>query len=289
MKILILGTGHIGKALAATLRKHGHQVAGTTTTPAKVAGLESLLDEVHVLRGSDSAAMAAAAQDCDAIVVTVAPNWKTTATAAQRELQYREVLVESCDNAAASCPRVIFCSSFSVYGDGGDGQSAIDESTATSDDDEPSTRYYQQAEQAVLANAQGAVLRFPDMYGAPGDMTYPQRVAASHQYFDGKTVFGDKPPLYTIHAEDVVRAIDHAISADLSGVYNVCDNDTVPYSNQQVFDAICAQEGLQPLQFLNQIKAPLRKISASKLYATGFRVLHGDPNASVVENHLGQA
>jgi len=287
MKILILGSGHVGKALARGLRADGHTVAGTTTTDAKVEELKKVLDEVYVLKGKESDKVAAAAQGCDAVIVTVAPNWKTTSTPQEREQQYREVLVDSCTNAAAACERVVFCSSFSVYGDGGDGDGPIDEQTPTSNHEEPSSRYYQQAEQATLGSAAGCVLRFPDMYGAPGDMTYPDRVRASHQYFGGKTIFGAEAPLYAIHVDDVVSAIYHVISRNLQGVFNVCDNDTVPYSNREVFDAICAEEGLAPLEFLNQIKAPLRKISAEKLYATGYRVKHPDPNAAVTEKHRG--
>jgi nucleoside-diphosphate-sugar epimerase len=283
MKILILGSGHVGKALARQLHSDGHTVAGTTTTPAKVADLESVLDEVHVLKGKEVEKVAQAATGCDVIVVTVAPNWKTTNTPEEREQQYREVLVDSCASASAACPRVIFCSSFSVYGDGGEGDSPIDETTATGNHEEPSSRYYQLAEQEALSGGKGCVLRFPDMYGAPGDMSYPERVKASHQYFGGKTIFGEHAPLYAIHVDDVVLAIYHVINGTLEGIYNVCDNDNLPYSNKQVFDAICAAEDLEPLVFLNQIKAPLRKISAGKLYDTGYRVSHGDPNAAVVE------
>jgi nucleoside-diphosphate-sugar epimerase len=285
MKILIMGTGHVGKALAWRLRLDGHSVTGTTTTPEKVEALQQDLDQVLVLKGAEADQVAAAARAHDAVVITVAPNWKTANTPEEREQQYREVLVESCRNAAAACPRVIFCSSFSVYGDGGEGHSAIDENTPTGNHEEPSSKYYQQAEQATLAAGDGCVLRFPDMYGAPGDMTYPERVRASHQYFGGKTIFGEAPPLYAIHVDDVVRAIHHVISAKLGGIFNVCDNDNIPYSNRQVFDAICAEEGLEPLVFLNQIKAPLRKISAQKLYDSGYRVSHGDPNAQLVERH----
>jgi nucleoside-diphosphate-sugar epimerase len=116
-------------------------------------------------------------------------------------------------------------------------------------------------------------------------MTYPDRVKASHEYFGGKTIFGEDAPLYAIHVEDVVQSIYHVIDQNLTGTYNVCDNDVVPHSNKRVFDAICAAEGLEPLVFINQIKAPLRKISAQKLYDTGYSVTHGDPNAAVVEDH----
>jgi predicted dinucleotide-binding enzyme len=39
MNILILGLGHIGKALASELKALGHSVSGTTTTAEKVPGL----------------------------------------------------------------------------------------------------------------------------------------------------------------------------------------------------------------------------------------------------------
>ena len=115
MNILILGTGHVGLALARRLRADGHTVAGTTTTPAKVESLKEELDEVLVLKGADTEKVAAAGAHRDAIVVTVAPNWKTTNTPEEREQQYREVLVETCANASAVCPRVLFCSSFLSY------------------------------------------------------------------------------------------------------------------------------------------------------------------------------
>jgi hypothetical protein len=74
----------------------------------------------------------------------------------------------------------------------------------------------------------------------------------------------------------------HALENNLTGIYNVCDNNNLPATNQEVFDAICDKEGWSRLEFLNQIKAPNRKISAAKLYATGYRVQHEDPNAALV-------
>ena len=49
MKVLILGMGHAGKAIAQRLRASGHQIVGTTTTPGKVDELKTLADAVAVL------------------------------------------------------------------------------------------------------------------------------------------------------------------------------------------------------------------------------------------------
>jgi hypothetical protein len=116
-----------------------------------------------------------------------------------------------------------------------------------------------------------------------GDLSFEERVAMCHEYFGGKAIFSADAPLYAIHFEDVVEAVHHALTNDLDGTFNVCDNDNLPATNQRVFDAICAAKGLSPLEFLDQIKAPLKKISAQKLYDTGYRVSHPDPNASLFE------
>ena len=117
------------------------------------------------------------------------------------------------------------------------------------------------------------------MYGAPGDLSFEQRVALCHEYFGGKAIFSADAPLYAIHFEDVVDAVLHSLYGDLQGTYNVCDEDNLPHTNQQVFDAICDAADMPRLEFLDQIKAPLKKISASKFYDTGYRVQHPDPNA----------
>ena len=123
------------------------------------------------------------------------------------------------------------------------------------------------------------------MYGAPGDMTYTERCKMAHDYFGGKTVFGADAPLYAIHFEDVVDAVFHVLNANLVGIYNVCDNDNVPYTNKEVFNALCEEAGLAPFEYLNQIKSPNRKISAEKIYATGYKTKHEDPNAAAVKRH----
>ena len=282
MRLFIMGMGHVGKALASRLRSAGHTVVGSTTTEARVSDLEQYADEVVVLKGSERDKVISAASGADAIIVTVAPDVKKTHTIEERHKHYAEVLVRSCESAAAACDHVVFLSSFSVYGDGGAGPEPVTEETPTGNHEEPSSRYYQQAEQAVLSVDGGCVLRFPDMYGAPGDMSFPERVAMCHQYFGGRAIFSADAPLYAIHFEDVVNAVIHTIENDLTGIYNVCDNNNLPGTNKQVFDAICAIEGMAPLEFLDQIKAPLKRISAEKLYATGYRVQHPDPNAHLL-------
>lgn len=277
-KVLILGLGHVGKALAERLRADGVTVVGTTTTPAKLEPLQAFADEVHLARGTDAETIARIAQGCDAIVTTVAPNVRQARNREEREATYHDALVASCQSAAAANPRVMFLSSFSVYGDGGPGADPITERTAVSNTEEPSARYYSLAEQAVLASDQGCVLRLPDIYGAPGDFSFADRVKLAHEIMGGKGPFSADARLYIIHFQDVVAATYHALQSNLTGVYNVCVNEGVPKTNAEVFDTLAERVGVPKLEFLGQIKAPTRKISADRLYATGWRPAHTDPD-----------
>lgn len=275
-QILIVGLGHVGKALAQRLRADGVRVIGTTTTESKVESLREFADDVHVARGTDAERIAEIAVGCDAIVTTVAPNVRQATNKEEREATYHDALVASCKSAVAANPRVLFLSSFSVYGEGA--TDPITEETSVQNLEEPSARYYNMAEQAVLANSEGCVLRLPDIYGAPGDMSYAQRVKLAHEIMGGKGPFSDDARLYIIHFQDVVSAAEHALKNTLSGVYNVCVNDGLPKTNEEVFNELCRRHDLPLIDFLNQIKAPNKKISADKLYATGWRPQHTDPD-----------
>ncbi|GAB3096353.1 NAD-dependent epimerase/dehydratase family protein [Aestuariicella hydrocarbonica] len=285
MKILILGMGHIGKALATTLRQQGHVVTGTTTTPAKVESLQQCADEIIVLQGSDRDAVIDAARSVDYVIITVAPNVKNTKTIEERHQHYQQTLLETCRNVADSETPSLFCSSFSVYGDGTQVEQDITEDSPTANHEEPSSKYYQLAEAEVLRHEKGCVLRFPDMYGAPGDMSFSERVKMAHEFFGGKILFGREALLYSIHFEDVVQAILHALEKQLNGIYNVCDNLSLPGTNAEVFDAICREQGLSDLEYTNHIKAPSQRISADKLYASGYSVQHSDPNSVYRQVH----
>lgn len=274
MKILILGLGHIGSALSRKWRNEGHYVAGTTTTESKVAGLRQIADEVIVARGSDAAIIANAARECDAIVITVAPSVRQARTVEERTIAYREALVVTANSAAAAHRRCIFLSSFSVYAEGPGGDSPISEDDPLPDSSEPSTVNYRAAERVVLATGAGAALRLPDIYGAPGDTTLVERVKMGIDFMGGRVPFGRDALFHRIHFEDVVSAVDHVVQKGLVGAFNVCDEETLPPTNASVFDSICDEKSWPRLTFLDQIRAPKRRISAARLYATGWRAKH---------------
>ncbi|MBF9222311.1 Rossmann-fold NAD(P)-binding domain-containing protein [Hymenobacter ruricola] len=116
-KVLVMGCGWLGLALARSLAADGHQVLGTTTTPESIAIMQQAGIEPHLLRlGSDFGAPAEALllrllQSADVLVLNVPP--RAAAAGAYPTLLrpvHRAV-------AAAGTRHVLFVSSTSVYPD----------------------------------------------------------------------------------------------------------------------------------------------------------------------------
>ena len=119
MRVLVLGAGLVGTELARRLRDQGKTVVGTTTTEAKVPALKESCDEVHVLRGSDVAAVARAAEGVDADL------WRPDA-------------------------QLVVLSSLSVYGDAANDLDEVDEDAPLTTSPDASPRTFQAMERTYL-------------------------------------------------------------------------------------------------------------------------------------------
>jgi len=277
MKILVLGCGNVGLEVAERAKARGWEVVGTTTSPGRVEELSKLVDEVVVLEGKDAAAVATAAQGCDAILVSASPRIMTSVTAEDRATSYRDVLVASCESAAAACDQVVFMSSISVYGDGTqETRDFLDEQTPRTTSDEPSSVYFAMAEDAALTAPRGMVLRLADVHGGPNDIDYVQRVKMVHEYMGGGTDFAGDGKLHRVHVADVANAVIFAIEHNLTGAYN-CVPDLVPApTNKEAFDAIADEAGLERIEFRDKLRTPTQQVSSAKLRDAGFTFEHPD-------------
>ena len=201
--------------------------------------------------------MRAAAEGCDAILVAASPRIMQSVTVEDRARTYRDVLVASCECAAAACDRVVFISSISVYGDGtqatGD---LLDEDIPRTTSDEPSSVYFGMAEDAALASGRGTVLRLADVHGHPRDIDYTARVRMVHEHMGGSTSFSGAGKLHRVHVDDVARAVLYVLENDLYGTYN-CVPDLVPApTNQEAFDLLADRAGLPRIEFRDELRTP---------------------------------
>ena len=116
----IVGCGYVGSAVAAHLRRQGHEVVGTTTSPERLAELCDLVDHPRIYSAGDSMADTSFLDRLDGVLIAIAPT-----TTSFEEDQYEKVygqavpaLVDALRQRQGPRPlHVTYLSSAGVYGD----------------------------------------------------------------------------------------------------------------------------------------------------------------------------
>lgn len=200
-KLLIIGCGAIGSALALHLTAQGHQVTGLKRhPPLENNGINYIAADLTV-----AGQLQKLPDDFDAVFFIVSADGRT-------EQSYRTVYETGLGNALAKFQQQpwFFVSSTSVYGQN-QGE-WVDENSPT----EPSNITSQlicQAEQRLLAaNANSVIVRFSGIYG-PG-REYLLRSAQQSPSIQ------QTPPYYTnrIHQQDCVGVLAFLLAQRLAGV-----------------------------------------------------------------------
>lgn len=243
MRYVIIGCGTVGTELARRWVTAGHEVLGTTTNVDRVPLLKEVCTEVAVLRGGDPEKVRDAVLGADAAVVAVSPPPDALADRRRRATAYREILVGTARAVAGARRRVVLLSSTLVYGDGGPGDGPVDEETLRTFDLEPAAQAHATAERVVMEVPSGTVLRLPLARTMPAEVCSADALA------------------YRIDYRDAAAAAEFVVAADLTGLYNVVPDATVPPTYGSL---------LPDVAFRNEIKTPTRPISSAKLRAAGF-------------------
>lgn len=201
MKLLLIGHGYLGEAVAAHFQEAGWEV----TAVSRSGGQDSIACDV-----SDRQAVQAL-PDADAVVHCAASGRGGGAEA------YQKVYVDGCRHLAeryAGKP-LLFTSSSSVYGQT-DGSVVTEESPA--EPDRETGKLLLEAE-SLVQEAGGVVARLSGIYG-------PGRSVILKKFLHGDAVIEEdgRRFLNQIHRDDAAAAVLQLIESKAQGVFNVCDS-----------------------------------------------------------------
>ncbi|MEN9975653.1 MAG: hypothetical protein RLZZ282_1659 [Verrucomicrobiota bacterium] len=214
MKLLLVGYGYLGHALARVFREGGWELVlvslegGGGTTIACDVGDRSAVNRLP---------------DADFIVHCAASGRGGAAA-------YQHVYVEGCRNLAARFPGVPLCftSSTSVYGQT-DGSVVTEESPAMPERE--TGRLLLEAE-GIALGAGGLVVRLAGIYG-------PGRSVILQKFLSGAAVMEDdgRRFLNQIHRDDAARAIYHLATSGVRGsLFN--GSDSQPLTQRACYEAL---------------------------------------------------
>jgi nucleoside-diphosphate-sugar epimerase len=246
MRVLVAGgSGVIGRGLVSALVARGHQVSATTTDSAKLGLLQRLGAEGRVMNGLDPLSVGEVVAEAKPDVIVnemtglsgrhagkVNPRRPDRFFAATNRLRTEGIghLLAAADAAGVS--RVVTQShgSFNGSREGGWVKTEDDPLEVTE-----GTKAVAHLEQ-VVTEAGGVALRYGAFYGAGAN---DDQIALVRRRLL-PIVGGGTGYTSWIHVDDALSATVLAVEQDVTGVYNIVDDEPAPVSEWLPFLAECA-------------------------------------------------
>lgn len=255
-RLLVMGHGYLGRAVAARFRADGWQVTAASLGGGDGAVVCDVGDGVAVGRLAEAGLP-------PEVVIHCAASGHGGADA------YQRVYVDGCAHLRQAFPAawLVFVSSTSVYGQT-DG-TTVDEDSPTQPE-RATGRLLLEAE-GIAVDGGGTVCRLAGIYG-------PGRSVILAKFLTGRAVIEEdgRRFLNQIHRDDAVRALAHLLAGPegCRGVFNVCDSRAL--SQLECYGRLCELFG-QPMppavpRDLNRKRGWTHKrVSNAKLRATGWQ------------------
>jgi nucleoside-diphosphate-sugar epimerase len=267
-KVLIVGCGYLGKALALLLQDKGYTVTATTRHTERLEELSSLAQKSVIIRGDDEEALTPLIIEHPIIVVVVAADRSDLYenTYLHTAKTFRHLALE------LGLPRqLLYTSSTSVYGDH---QGLWVDETSTLLNTSQQGLVLQETEKVFLSLEEVGwtvtILRLGELYG-------PHRTfSAKVQQLQGRPLPGyGKQHTNVIHLDDASHALYYAIRHHLHGIYNLTDDDHM--TRKDLYDTVCHKFGHRPLRFdptLKELHGGDKRASNHKIKQEGFVFIH---------------
>lgn len=253
--VLCLGHGYVAQALSRLLAPQGWRVIGTR----RAAAADEIAD-ILPFDGAPDAAVAAAIETADAVLVSIPPDENGDAS-----------LRAFADVFSRRRGWTGYLSTTGVYGDRAGGWVFEDDARAPTSDP-PRRRVV--AEDAWLALPTPAhIFRLPGIYG-PGRSAFDRLRAG-----DARRVIKAGLVLSRAHVEDIASALAASIARPAPGrAYNVCDDEPAPPQDVVTFAAhLLGVEAPPEIAFENAALPP----AALRFYQDSKRVSNARAKAEL--------
>ena len=206
MRVVVVGCGYVGVALAEQLDARGHAVTGVRRSDAGLDAVDAVGADVEAVRAdaTDPESLSAL-PDADAVVFAASSGGRGADAARDVYVDGLANVVDEYGSRASPPDRLVYTSSTGVYGDHDGGW--VDEETPVEPTTEK-TRVLAEAERiatkrAAEAGIDGTVVRFAGLYG-------PDRYRLE-RYVEGPVTAGY---LNMVHRDDAAGSIRHLLEAD---------------------------------------------------------------------------
>ena len=261
----------------ASCATEGHQVVGTTTTPAKVDGLKEVFDDVRVLEGVDRELIRDALAGVDGVVVSVGP--RAVYDEDDREPVYRDALVDTAESVVWAVKEA---------GPDRSGHRDVVELRLRRRAERPRRdprgrpAHRRRPGEPAQLPADGADLPRRACPARPSSSAAPRSTATTRRRSrtscaarTSRWAASCRSPrdalLYRTHVTEVASATS---STRWAGGWPASTTSRAPRCRSPTRSASTASAsiGLPPFTYLGVIAAPSKPLSVERLAATGFRV-----------------
>ena len=270
MKIIIIGGGYVGSAIARLWQTKGHTVTVTTTTPEKVSNLSTIADRVVVTQGDDLANLQKILTGQNVVLLCVGAKKRDRSTYEQTYLQTAKNVVSAARDIS-SIRQIIYTSTHAILGDR-DGKWADEECPVAPANE--SSEILAKTEETLLSaqntNLKICVLRLAGIYGKNRELLKIFRSWA------GTTRLGTGEN-YTnwVHIDDIVNALEFIRYKELAGIYHLSSDETL--TRKEFFDRLFDTHNLPGITWDNSAPQPPSlnvRLDNSKIKAAGFQLTH---------------
>lgn len=272
---LILGCGFSGKAIAKRFANSGKAVIGTTRTAAKFAGVEATGAKAMAFDGTLTPEIKAAFATAGKLILSISPD------------QGGDPVLPLLANLKAAMPKLTWAAYLSTVGVYGDHDGAwVDEETPCKP---VSSRSFARIEAELAwqklfsqSDIPLAVLRLSGIYGPGRNQIKTALEGGARRLIKPGQMFN------RIRVEDIASATLFLAERNLSGIFNVTDDEPAPPQDVVMFACQLSGVPVPPEQdFATAELTPMarsfygenKKVSNAKIKALGFKFEH--PNYRV--------